>query len=130
MLLVSYKGESEAVPYPSVLRFFMLKLDGLLLVPTCITYPIPTPSSSLFDGTGGGLRIDFSVTPVMEPTQSDYIYLVCGPELALFSLNTGQRVQPKMSDADKGFSFMMRGLVPGTSPFWKFEVPHRYIHGV
>lgn len=127
MLLVAYKADNSANSPISVLRIFLLRLDGLVLIPTVMTYTIPppdlaNPAASSSSSNASNMRIDFVVTPVIEPTQSDYLYLVCGSELALFSLSTGQRVQPKMSDADKGFNFMMRGLVPGTFPPWRFEV--------
>lgn len=131
VLLVAYKADNSANSPISVLRIFLLRLDGLVLIPTVMTYTIPPPdpanpaASSTSSSNASNMRIDFVVTPVIEPTQSDYLYLVCGSELALFSLSTGQRVQPKMSDADKGFNFMMRGLVPGTFPPWRFEVRAR-----
>jgi hypothetical protein len=62
------------------------------------------------------------VTPVLDTAYTDYVYLFLGTEMAIYSLMTGKRVQPRMSDADKGFSFIMRGPVPGTYPSWKFAV--------
>ena len=99
----------------TTLKFWVLHVETLELLPIHLTCPAP-PEATM------PTKPDFLITPVLESTQTDYIYLFMGTEFVIFSLNSGRRVQPRMSDADKGFSFIMRGPIPGSYPPWKFQM--------
>jgi hypothetical protein len=126
-------------PAPSgrSLRLMLVKLDTLELLPMCIECPLTAPEDMPPPGAKAPqpqpapqppamAKPDLLVTPFLEPTQSDYVYVYAASEFAIFSLNTGRRMQPRMSDAEKGFTFIMRGLTPGSFPPWRFEITTNY----